>query len=721
MHVDELLKLAKKGKFDEVEAGWVLAAGEAEADLELLLAVPQILVDRGQRELAETLLWYLVDALREQGRPERALAAARRGGELLPGSDVLRGLLADLYGELHGHSDDVGDLLRLTLGSEDLPLDTALVALETLMALRPGCYVLDRQRGVVGRVRGVDAERGGAVVEFADGEKCYGPKMLGRLEPAEDDDFRALSAFERDRLVALAESDPQELVRLALTTLDRRMALRRLRLYLEPIVGSWSKWWSRARDMLRRSADIGMTAGGSPSLFLRAKPLTHGERLKRRFDSAEDLLGRLATALHVVREAAEPGRVEPEVVGHVARELAALARSRQADAGPLALAAAAVAEAAARSFGGGESAPCVGPDAAIEALREPEEFVAAVADPQVLACTLEFVRRLAPPGWQDALVAAMPLMSREGCEAAARALSAEGAEDAVAQGRRELLARPESHAGALAWLWRDSAAGRADEVDAAAVLIQVLTKLTGLVRDADLTEAQRKERIAELRSALFLRGGAALGDVLAAARPEQLVAVKALSERNPALTDAMQADLAKALRQVRPALFEKAVPPYEENVVYTTPAGVAKRKADLEQIAHVRLPQVIREIGQAAGFGDVSDNAEYQSAVQERARLAERAARIQEEIAEARLITPELAAADHVTVGSRVRARNLDSGQEESFTFLGPWDADVERGIYAYNAPLGRAFMGKGVGQTATFRMGTDERRWEILAVEPGV
>ena len=57
--------------------------------------------------------------------------------------------------------------------------------------------------------------------------------------------------------------------------------------HVEPVLDSWSKWWSSAREKLRRSSAIGMTEGRSPSLFLRRKPLTHGERLLRRRGSLD--------------------------------------------------------------------------------------------------------------------------------------------------------------------------------------------------------------------------------------------------------------------------------------------------------------------------------------------------------------------------------------------------------------------------------------------------
>ncbi len=725
MDAAELLKLAKKEKLDELESAWMNSVGEAPDELGPLLEVPEVLAERGHDDLAESLLWYLVDSLTERGEPERALDVCRRGGRLLPGSSVMRDLLADLYARVHGESGEVADLVRLTLRAGDLPLDEALAALQNMMALKPGSYVWDPQRGTVGRVEGPDTERGGLLVTIGEAQKLYGPSLVGRLEPVAEDDFRALSVFERERLVALAQNDPEDLVRIVLTSLDRRMALRRLRLYLEPLVGPWSKWWSRAREALKRSAAIGMTAGRSPSLFLRARPLSHGERLLRKFDSIEQPVARLSMALDIAREAEAHGQVEPEAIRHVADGVGAVAARAGAQSPLLVLAAAAVAERLARQSETLETPEVRAPGRLLEGLGDPAELVSALPDSGVLLCALDFSRRRRPQAWQDFYAAVLPLVERETCQAIARDLAAADARDALAEARREVLARPDCSAGALAWLWRDCVAGQGAEAsgaaDGAAVVMRLLTELAALVRSADVTDAERKERIGTLRSALFMRNGGPLRRVLEEARPEQVAAVRALGERNAALTDNMRADLLGMLRAVRPGLFTKHVPLWEEDVIYATQEGIEKRRAEVEHIAHVRLPQVMREIGQAAGFGDVSDNAEYRAALQERARLAERAARMQEELSETRMITRQMASADHVTVGSRVRARNLSSGQVEALTFLGPWDARPEDRVYAYNASLGLAFMGKRVGETVTFQVGTEERRWEIVAIEPGL
>jgi transcription elongation GreA/GreB family factor len=93
---------------------------------------------------------------------------------------------------------------------------------------------------------------------------------------------------------------------------------------------------------------------------------------------------------------------------------------------------------------------------------------------------------------------------------------------------------------------------------------------------------------------------------------------------------------------------------------------------------------------------------------------------MQAEINKARLITPELCRSDEqVTVGSAARARNRDTGQEKTFVFLGPWDADHDKGIYSYSATLGLVFMGKKKGEVATHSTDREEETWEIVEIRP--
>ena len=64
-------------------------------------------------------------------------------------------------------------------------------------------------------------------------------------------------------------------------------------------------------------------------------------------------------------------------------------------------------------------------------------------------------------------------------------------------------------------------------------------------------------------------------------------------------------------------------------------------------------------------------------------------------------------------------ARNLANDATETFVFLGPWDTEIEETVMNYRAPLALAFMGKLPGEEVVYGEDEQERRWEIITVEP--
>ena len=723
MQADQLLRLVRKGKLEELETAWMDAVSGKGVSGRSLLPVVQLLAQRGHPAEAESLLWFLLDALRGRGDADRALEAARGCAAAMPENAMLRDALRSLYLETQSARDDIEELISLTVGSRDLPLNTAVAGMDNFLAFDQGAYVLDPHSGDVGRVEGFDATRGGMVVAYGDAQKVYGGGLLGRLQPTESDDFRALMAFERERMAALAKDDPVEFISLALATLDKRMPLRRLRLYLEPVVGQWSKWWSKARVKLARSATIGMTKGSSPSLFLRTRPLTHGQRMVRRFDAAADPVSRMALGLDILREAGRHGHIESEVLQHLVDAMTILSVGYIATSPHVAFCAAAVAEAIARRFPDQVSLDGTLP-LGVEAivLADPEGLALAIPNKDVLLCALDAVRHRVQSEWKAYAAALMPVASHTVCVALGRQLRAEDARDVIEDACERIMSRNDRSSGALAWLWRVCASAEPPRsIRPVNVVTALLTAASSLVRTPGLADAQRRDLINEARNALFIREGEPLKDALKNAKPEEIARVKVHAEFNPGLTAQRQSQISDMLHDVAPELFKKSIPLWEQDVIYTTEAGLAAHNAELEQLLMVRMPQVIKELGEAASFGDLSENAEYKAALEERARLADTGARMQSEISNAHIITREACDVLWVTVGSKITLRNLDTEEESSLTFLGPWDSDPNHGILTYNAPLSLAFMGHRVGDVVEYGDDTEQTIWEILKVEAAI
>jgi transcription elongation GreA/GreB family factor len=227
----------------------------------------------------------------------------------------------------------------------------------------------------------------------------------------------------------------------------------------------------------------------------------------------------------------------------------------------------------------------------------------------------------------------------------------------------------------------------------------------------------------QIRSAVAARDGALLRAVLEAADDRQAKDIRAALERNACLTDQVRLRSLDIVRKTHPSHF--AIKTFEawedEAIIYTSQASLKQQEEIYGELVTRKMLDNQRAIAAAAEHGDITENAEFTAALEERDRLAERATRLQNDIARAKVITGSMAASETVTIGSRVRARNLATGEEETLIFLGPWDADITKHIYFYRAPMAQAFMGKAVGDTVTLKTDSGERQWEVLEVAPGL
>ena len=720
--MEELEKLARKGKLDEVESAWMDLVGGDSIPWAGLLAVAEVMGRHGGAGRLESLLWCLLTELKERGEADAALKVALAGCALLPQSDQIRRDAADLYRRLHADSPAMEALIAFTLGDQALPLDAAVERLKALEQLRPGAYLREDPGARHGRVEEISAQERCIVARFEDGLKRYGPAQAEALKPVASDDFRALVIFERERLSEMARNAPEELMILALKTFGR-LDQGRLKLYVAPLLGgaSWAKWWAELKGLIEVSPHVGLTDGSRPSLFLRSRPQEREERLRGEFDAAGPM-EKLEMALSVLAEGAELTDQRRALLEHFARAAAALAAPDSP--AQTALASLAVSERLSEALP--EAAGLARPSPA--QWLECEDLVGVLSDGvpegRVLEQTLDALRRWLPDRWRSLYAAAVTRLQRAGCEHAARALAAAGAWDELRGAVAEVMAGGQQRPGPVLWLWKALSTRSYPQalggVDRAAALRLVLSLGAELSRGGAASKSEARLTRSQVRQALLGGDTTVLAETMKGCDESTAAGLMKLAERCGGLTRLARNDLVRLLCSHRPELFgKKEAPPWQEDVIYTSPAGLQKREQQLDYIANKRLPEVIRELGEAASLGDLSENAEFTAAVEERGRLAAETVRMRKEIGKAKLITPQMASTEHVTVGARVRARNLDTGEVETLTFLGPWDADPKAGIYSYRAPLAQAFMGKKVGEEVSFESPGGLRRWEVVETGP--
>jgi transcription elongation factor GreA len=141
----------------------------------------------------------------------------------------------------------------------------------------------------------------------------------------------------------------------------------------------------------------------------------------------------------------------------------------------------------------------------------------------------------------------------------------------------------------------------------------------------------------------------------------------------------------------------------------------ARLAEELERLGHelnVVLPAAIRK---AVELGDLSENAEYQSALERQRFVQARINQITQRMGELSRIAVEDLPLDRVGFGSRVRLKDLKSGEEVEYTIVTGDFIDLEAGQVSMASPLGRALLGRAVGEEVAVRLPAGERRFVVL------
>ena len=163
----------------------------------------------------------------------------------------------------------------------------------------------------------------------------------------------------------------------------------------------------------------------------------------------------------------------------------------------------------------------------------------------------------------------------------------------------------------------------------------------------------------------------------------------------------------------------QAGPFWQGDTIWTTRSGLEKRSAELRELREVKIPDNQDAIGKAASFGDLSENAEWEAAIEEQRNLTQRASDIENELRQADLIENAALPEDTVCPGTEVVYRDSD-GSEHQILILGPWDSDrPDHQVVSYRAPLAMGLLGLHPGESGTVTLPGGEIEVEVVRVEP--
>jgi transcription elongation factor GreA len=156
-----------------------------------------------------------------------------------------------------------------------------------------------------------------------------------------------------------------------------------------------------------------------------------------------------------------------------------------------------------------------------------------------------------------------------------------------------------------------------------------------------------------------------------------------------------------------------------EKEVLLTPEGLAKLRAEAEQLRGEGRRQVAQRISEALQTGgELSENQEYLDAKEEQARLEQRLALLEERLANARVIRRTRKPPDAVAVGTKVRLKDMDANETVEYRIVGSAEADPSQQKLSNESPVGRAIIGRKKGEVVEVAAPRGSLKYKILDIK---
>jgi len=155
-----------------------------------------------------------------------------------------------------------------------------------------------------------------------------------------------------------------------------------------------------------------------------------------------------------------------------------------------------------------------------------------------------------------------------------------------------------------------------------------------------------------------------------------------------------------------------------ENLVYLTPEGVEKLRQELDHLVNVKRLELAERLHHAIQQGDLSENADYQTAKEEQGFMEGRIQQLEGMLLDAVIIERDQRPRHMVGLGSRVTVIEEGEDGPETFVIVGAAESDPSDGRISNESPLGRTLMTRKVGERVTVRTPSGEIAFKILALD---
>ena len=148
-----------------------------------------------------------------------------------------------------------------------------------------------------------------------------------------------------------------------------------------------------------------------------------------------------------------------------------------------------------------------------------------------------------------------------------------------------------------------------------------------------------------------------------------------------------------------------------------TKSGLINLKSELSDLKKFQRPEIIKAIQVAREHGDLSENAEYHAAKEKQSFIEGRITELESVLSRAEIIDLSKLNGDKITFGTKVTVYDEDSDKEIILSIVGPYEANLERGLISISSPIARALLSREKGSRVEVNTPSGLKNYEVLDI----
>lgn len=156
----------------------------------------------------------------------------------------------------------------------------------------------------------------------------------------------------------------------------------------------------------------------------------------------------------------------------------------------------------------------------------------------------------------------------------------------------------------------------------------------------------------------------------------------------------------------------------EEKTTILTQSGLKKLEEQLDYLITVRRNEVSEQIAIARGFGDLSENAEYDEAKKEQAKVEAEITRLQATIRTATVVADDEITTEKVSIGTIVKVKDVDEGETYEYAIVGANEADPFNDKISIESPVGAGLQGAKKGETVSIIIPAGVLNYKVISIK---